>query len=190
MISFCIQQRARERQPRREKRTRRTLMVKRLYGNMRGIKLKKLSSYSFSVIALSATAPSNGRIANGNLPFGSQFSINKCANVDTRVCGRKTSNQDAPFEMATLRSSIAASSSGWKGCCEKRECQERDRGRIGGPTRTMSTTRRFFFPFGLSTEPLVLRFPELSSPSDKSAIGVSFEPCECDECDECACVCK
>jgi hypothetical protein len=50
-------------------------MVNRLYGNMRGIKLKKLSLYSFNLIALSATAPSTGRIPGGNLPFGSQFSV-------------------------------------------------------------------------------------------------------------------
>jgi len=52
----------------------RTLIVNRLYGNMRGIKLKKLSLYSFNLIALSATAPSVGRIPGGNLPFGSQLS--------------------------------------------------------------------------------------------------------------------
>jgi hypothetical protein len=52
----------------------RTLIVNRLYGNMRGIKLKKLSSYSFNLIASSATVPSVGRIPGGNLPFGSQFS--------------------------------------------------------------------------------------------------------------------
>jgi hypothetical protein len=52
----------------------RTLIVNRLYGNMRGIKLKKLSLYSFNLTALSATAASVGRIPGGNLPFGSQFS--------------------------------------------------------------------------------------------------------------------
>lgn len=52
----------------------RTLIVNRLYGNIRGIKLKKLSLYSFNLIALSATAASVGRIPGGNLPFGSQFS--------------------------------------------------------------------------------------------------------------------
>ena len=53
----------------------RTLIVNRLYGNIRGIKLKKLSLYSFNLIALSATAPRTGRIPGGNLPFGSQFSV-------------------------------------------------------------------------------------------------------------------
>ena len=52
----------------------RTLIVNRLYGNMRGIKLKKLSLYSFILIALRATDASVGRIPGGNLPFGSQFS--------------------------------------------------------------------------------------------------------------------
>jgi hypothetical protein len=52
----------------------RTLIVNRLYGNMRGIKLKKLSLYSFNLIAWSATDPSVGRIPGGNLPFGSQLS--------------------------------------------------------------------------------------------------------------------
>jgi hypothetical protein len=52
----------------------RTLIVNRLYGNMRGIRLKKLSLYSFNLIALSATDPITGRIPGGNLPFCSQFS--------------------------------------------------------------------------------------------------------------------
>jgi len=68
----------------------RTLIVNRLYGNMRGIKLKKFSLYSFNLIALSATAPRVGRIPGGNLPFGSQFSakhvrkhVSRCRSVHT-----------------------------------------------------------------------------------------------------------
>ena len=162
----------------------RTLIVKRLYGNIRGIKLKKLSSYSFSLIALSATAPSMGRIPGGNLPFVSQFS----AQARPRYTHEydRAWNEYTPFEIATLSSSIAASRSGWKGCCDK-GCQKGAGHDDDWATLTMSTIRRFFFPFGLSAEPLVLRFPEFSSPSDKSAMGVSFEPCECEES---ACVCK
>lgn len=59
----------------------RTLIVNRLYGNMRGIKLKKLSLYSFNLIALSATAPSVGRIPGGNLPFGSQLSAKQVQQI-------------------------------------------------------------------------------------------------------------
>jgi hypothetical protein len=94
-----------------------TLMVNRLYGNMRGIKLKKLSLYSFSLIALSATPPSTGRIPGGNLPFGSQFSTKHVHVMRTRTY--PYIDRHTPFEMATLSSSMAASRSGWKGCCDR-----------------------------------------------------------------------
>ena len=55
----------------------RTLMVNLLYGNSRGMRLKKLSSYSFSRIALSATCANNGFIVGGNLPFTPHDSILK-----------------------------------------------------------------------------------------------------------------
>ncbi len=94
-----------------------TLIVNRLYGNIRGIKLKKLSLYSFNLIALSATVPSIGRIPGGNLPFGSQFSAKHVPHV-MRENVTKHAGRYAPFEIAALRSSIAASRSGWNGCCK------------------------------------------------------------------------
>ena len=79
--------------------------------------------------------------------------------------------------MATLRSSIAASRSGWKGCCDKGNQRCNKRRTIEEHIR-YHATRRFFFPFGLSTDLLILRFPEFSFPSDISAMGVPFEPVE------------
>ena len=85
---------------------------------MRGIKLKKLSLYSFSLIALSATPPSTGRIAGGNLPFGSQFSAKHIHVMRARTY--PYIDRHTPFEMAALSSSMAASRSGWKGCYDRR----------------------------------------------------------------------
>lgn len=79
----------------------RTLIVNRLYGNMRGIKLKKLSLYSFNLIALSATVPSVGRIPGGNLPFGSQFSAKHVHVVHKHVstCRSVHTFRNSPFEV-------------------------------------------------------------------------------------------
>lgn len=74
-----------------------TVIVNLLYGNNRGMRLKKLSSYSPSITALSATCARTGLSDGGNLPFVSQFS----------------------FAIASLRTSMAASRSGWKGCCSE-----------------------------------------------------------------------
>lgn len=67
-----------------------TVIVNRLYGKILGIRLKKLSLYSLSTMALRATRDSNGFSVCGNLPLTAQFS----------------------FEIASLSSSMRASSSG------------------------------------------------------------------------------
>ena len=138
---------------------------------------KKLSSYSFSLIALSATAPSTGRIATELPPETCTLVSNFLHKVITRAYSGNARTNDAPFEMATLRSSIAASRSGWKGCCDKGNQRCNKRRTIEEHIR-YHATRRFFFPFGLSTDLLILRFPEFSFPSDISAMGVPFEPVE------------
>jgi hypothetical protein len=66
-------------------------------------------------------------------------------------------------------------------CCFKIRMEGVNKGGIRGATndsdratRTISTTCHLFFPFGHSTEPLVLHFLDFSSPSDRSAMSV---PC-------------
>lgn len=52
----------------------RTVMVKRLYGKMRGMMLKKFSSYSCKRMAMTATSPRRGLMPGGNLPLLDQSS--------------------------------------------------------------------------------------------------------------------
>jgi hypothetical protein len=53
----------------------RTLMVNLLYGNRLGMRLKKCSSYSSSLMARMAREDSCGLRDGGNLPFWSHFSV-------------------------------------------------------------------------------------------------------------------
>ena len=87
----------------------RTVIVNLLYGNSRGIILKKLSSYSPRMIAFRATLARMGLIDGGNLPFVSQFSAQP--QIRQRVgkrCQGRTTFRDGILEYCELGLKLVA----------------------------------------------------------------------------------